>query len=361
MRRRSTLAAALAAALLLTGLTACGGEGDATGAAAGEAAVRQTFAMDTVMDFLAHGQEGEAAVQAAEQEIYRLESLLSRTREGSAVFQLNQASGGAVEAGEEVCGLIQRAREFSDATGGAFDITLAPISSAWGFTESEYRVPSREELAALLPHVGMEHVHVLEGEDGLSTQAALDPGTQIDLGGIAKGYASDRVAEIYREHGISSGYANLGGNVWCTGENPESGAPWVIGVQDPADSAGVAGVLEMDGGYAVTSGGYQRYFEEDGQVYHHIIDPATGAPAESDLTSITVVAADGAGNGTMCDALSTALFVMGEEGALDFWRSGAYDFDLILITEDGRLVVTGGIADRFQPEERAGYAYETVS
>ena len=359
MRRRNTLSAALAAALLLAGLTACGGEKG--GSPSGEAAMRQVFAMDTVMDFLAYGQEGETAVRAAEQEVYRLESLLSRTREGSAVFRLNGSSGEAVEAGEELCGLIQRARGFSDATGGAFDITLAPISSAWGFTESEYRVPSREELEALLPYVGMEHVHVLEGDDGLSTQAVLDPGTQIDFGGIAKGYASDRAAEIYREHGISSGYANLGGNVWCTGENPESGAAWVIGIQDPADAAGVAGLLEMDGGYAVTSGAYQRYFEEGGQVYHHIIDPATGAPAQSGLTSITVVAEDEVGNGTMCDALSTALFVMGEEKALDFWRSGTYDFDLVLITEDGRMVATSGIADCFRPEEGAGYDYETVS
>ena len=117
----------------------------------------------------------------------------------------------------------------------------------------------------------------------------------------------------------------------------------------------------MADGFAVTSGGYQRYFEENGQVYHHIIDPATGRPAESGLTSVTVVADGTVGNGTMCDALSTALFVMGEERALDFWRSGVYDFDLILVTEDGRLLVTDGIADRFQPDETAGYAYEVIS
>ena len=120
-------------------------------------------------------------------------------------------------------------------------------------------------------------------------------------------------------------------------------------------------VLELEGQAMGTSGGYQRYFEENGKTYHHIIDPATGHPAESGLTSVTVVAGGTVGNGTMCDALSTALFVMGEERALDFWRSGVYDFELVLVTEDGRLLVTDGIADDFRPDETAGYAYEVIS
>ena len=303
------------------------------------------------------GGETEAALAAAEDEIYRLDEALSRTREDSAVSRLNSAAGGTpVDVGEELRDLIARALDFSAATDGAFDITLAPVSSAWGFTEDTYRVPEDAELALLLPCVGAEHVHLEEG-----TAVSLDQGTRIDLGAIAKGYASDWMAAIYQEHGITHGIVDLGGNTWVCGGNLE-GEPWQIGIQDPARSAGaLAGILEASDAFAVTSGGYQRYFEENGQLYHHIIDPATGRPAESGLTSVTVVADGAAGNGTMCDALSTALFVMGEDRALELWRSGVYDFDLILVTEDGRLLATAGIADRFRPDDSAGYAYEIVS
>ena len=343
---------ALLAALLLAGtLAACGGQ------EAREMQTTQIFAMDTVMALRAAGGETEAALQAAEEEIYRLDEELSRTREDSAVSRLNSAPAGtAADVGTELYDLIARALDFSAATDGAFDITLAPVSSAWGFTEDAYRVPAQTELDALLAHVGADHVH-LEGEGSVS----LDEGTRIDLGAIAKGYASDRMAEIFQSHGVTHGIVDLGGNTWVCGGNLE-GEPWQIGIQDPArESGALAGILQATDAFAVTSGGYQRYFEEDGVTYHHIIDPATGRPAESGLTSVTVVADGTVGNGTMCDALSTALFVMGEERALDLWRSGVYDFDLVLVTADGRLLVTDGIADRFQPDETAGYAYEVVS
>lgn len=348
---------ALLASLLLAGsLTACGGT------AAQEMQSIQVFAMDTVMGLRACGGETEAALAAAEDEIYRLDEALSRTREDSAVSRLNSAAGGTpVDVGEELRDLIARALDFSAATDGAFDITLAPVSSAWGFTEDTYRVPEDAELALLLPCVGAEHVHLEEG-----TAVSLDQGTRIDLGAIAKGYASDWMAAIYQEHGITHGIVDLGGNTWVCGGNLE-GEPWQIGIQDPARPAGaLAGILEASDAFAVTSGGYQRYFEQDGKTYHHILDPATGWPAESGLTSVTIVAdepqqVDGTpGRGAMCDALSTALFVMGEEEAVRFWRSGAYAFEFVLVTEDGRVLVSEGLADRFEQEADSGYAYETI-
>lgn len=350
MRR---IAALLLAVLLAVSLTAC----------SEKSAEKQVFAMDTVMQFTAYGKDREAAVKEAEAEMYRLEGLLSRTREDSEVSQLNSA-GGAVPISEEVYRLIGRAMDFTTATGGAFDITIAPVASAWGFTEDTFQVPGQEELEDLLAYVGPQHIRRNDQPYDDGTYAVeLDRGTQIDLGGIAKGYASDRAGALFRQHGVTQGTITLGGNILALGTRPD-GDPWRVGVQDPAkpdDGNALVGILHLTDAYAITSGSYQRFFEEDGKLYHHILDPETGYPADSGLTSVTVVADGEEGNGAMCDALSTALFVMGENKALDFWRSGIYDFDAVLVTADGRVVVTDGLADRFTESEGSGYTYETVS
>ena len=347
------ITALLLAALAVCGLTGCGGTRDPDEA---QESI-QVIAMDTAMVLSAFGKESTRAVYDAEEEVRRLDALLSRTSGSSEISMLNGAGGEMVPVGAEICTLIQTAGDFTEATGGAFDITIAPVVSAWGFTTDSYQVPDREALQTLLESVGMEHVHLSGGS------ARLDPGTMIDLGGIAKGYTADRVAEIFQEHAVPRGKVELGGNILVIGDKPD-GTAWRVGVQDPKhpDKAdGLVCVLNLTDAFAVTSGSYQRYFEQDGKRYHHIIDPATGCPADSGLTSVTVVADSARGNGTMCDALSTALFVMGEDKALDFWRSGVYDFQLVLVTEDGRVVVTEGLKDGFVEMEESGYTYEFVS
>ena len=354
------ITAVFMAVLLTIGLTACG-ETDPDKA---QESI-QVIAMDTAMIFSVYGEKSTHAAYAAEDEMRRLEDLLSRTDENSAIYALNHADGERTAVGGEALGLIETAKSYTEATGGAFDISSAPVVSAWGFTTDSYQVPDEKELAELMTHVGMEHVHI-SGQDA----AWLDPGTQIDLGGIAKGYASDRVAQIFAENNIPRATASLGGNVLAWGNRPDE-TPWRVGIQDPKspdDSNTLACLLHLTDAFAVTSCGYQRYFEENGQVYQHIIDPATGSPADSGLTSVTVVAdcgrenLDGTpGTGTMCDALSTALYVMGEDKALDFWRSGVYDFELVLVTEDDRVVVTAGLADIYEEIEGSGYTYEVVS
>ena len=321
----------------------------------------QVIAMDTAMIFTAYGVNSTKADYAAEEEVYRLEAMLSRTDEESPVAQLN--SQGTAEVDGELWALMETAMEYTAATGGAFDITVAPVTVAWGFTTDSFQVPTQAELDSLLPLVGTDHIHNLGGNGDGTVTVELDPGTQIDLGGIGKGYASDRVAAIFREYEIPRGLVQLGGSVLAIGDRPD-GAAWVVGIKDPRDpdnANAFAAVLNLTDAYAVTSGSYQRYFEQDGETYHHIIDPATGYPADGGLTSVTVVADSADGNGTMCDALSTALFVMGEEKALDFWRSGQYDFQLVLVTKDGRVVVTEGLTDVLTEIDDNGYAYEIVS
>lgn len=328
----------------------------------------QVIAMDTPMLLTAYGKTATKSVYAAEDVIRELDAQLSRTNPDSDVSRLNNAGGQEIQVGEALQILLERGTYYKETTDGAFDIAIAPIMSAWGFTEDSFQVPEPSELETLL-----EQIHsagppsVLDGN-----RVKIPAGVAIDLGGIAKGYAADRVAEIFAENGVTRATAQLGGNVLAWGSRPD-GEPWRVGLQDPErpdDQEGFAGVLALSDAFAVTSGDYQRYFEQDGKRYHHIIDPATGYPADSGLRSVTVTApykaADETGKlpGTMCDAFSTALFVMGEEKALAFrerWNAVPSNtpFDLILITEDGRVIVTGGL--NFTLNEESGYVVETVA
>ncbi len=168
---------------------------------------------------------------------------------------------------------------------------------------------------------------------------------------IAKGYASDVVAQLYRDYGIQGGWISLGGNVYAHGTKPD-GSFWNVAVRDPNDAAATAALVQLSNEFAVTSGGYQRYFTaDDGTVYQHILDPQTGKPAQSDLLSVTIVT----DNGTMADAYSTALYVMGETGAVSFWSGNRADFDMVLITADNRLLYTPGLLGRITTEEGGSY------
>lgn len=327
----------------------------------------QVIAMDTAMLITTYGERSVSAAYAAEDVIRNLEVKLSRTNEDSEVSRLNRAAGEEVEVGRDLYFLLAGASSFSTETEGAFDITIAPAASAWGFAGDSFRVPSQAELDALLELVDYGEVRCPPSPDTSDRlTAALGPGQSIDLGGVAKGYAAGKLVEVLREYDIPRANISLGGNVLAWGDRPD-GTPWRVGIQDPARPDGqsaFAGILELTDAFAVTSGGYQRYFERDGKRYHHILDPATGYPADSGLASVTVAAPLDPlpeWNGAMCDAYSTALFVMGEERALDFWRDHQSEFELVLVTEDGRVVVTSGLAGSFVPIEDSGYAYETVS
>ena len=328
----------LALLLLLSG---CGGKTPE--------ATQQLFAMDTVMDFYAVGENAEATLTAAAQEINRLENLFSRTRADSDVSRLNETGSAALS--PETAELLADALHYAEMTGGAFDVTIAPLVEAWNIHGEDPRVLTEDEIAALLPLVGSEHLHL----DG--TAAALDAGCAIDLGGIAKGYASDVLAALYRENGITGGWLSLGGNVYAHGTKPD-GSLWSVAVRDPADPAATAALLALSDQFAVTSGGYQRYFTaEDGTVYQHILDPKTGAPAMSDLLSVTIISK----NGAMADACSTALYVMGESGAVSFWSAHRSEFDMVLITADGRLLYTPGLLERITTEEGGAYEVQVLT
>lgn len=305
-----------------------------TGCSASEPCRRELMAMDTFMTLSVYAQSpaaGEALLEEAAGEIRRLEGLLSVTDPGSEIYQVNH--GGAVSLSEPVRELLEKALELCRETGGALDVTVYPAVRAWGFTTGEYRVPEEAELSALVERVDYGRVS-LDGD-----RLALPEGVELDLGSVGKGWTGDRLTALFREAGVSSAIMELGGNVQALGTKPD-GAPWRVAVQAPG--GGYAGVLEIADKAVVTSGGYQRYFEQDGETYIHIIDPATGRPARTGLASVTIVA----DSGLRGDGLSTALFVMGREKAEAFWR-GNPDFDFILLGEDGTAAITEGLEECF--------------
>lgn len=257
----------------------------------------ELFAMDTYMTFVAIGDGADDVLTDLSRTVNTLESSLSRTVDTSEVSRLNR-DGSAVW-DEDGAQLLSWALQHSQETDGAFDITIAPLVELWGITSDSPRVPSQAEIDALLPLVGYEHVHQSE-----FCNISLDEGCSVDLGGIAKGYASDCAAVLFHRSALTGGCANLGGNVYVYGTNAQN-KPWSVAIQDPADSEGYVCTLSLSDAFVVTSGGYQRYFTApDGTVYQHILDPKTGYPVQSDLTSVSVVTRGGfGGQGTPCRRL----------------------------------------------------------
>ncbi len=300
-------------------------------------AVSEMVAMGTVVSITAYASssgEAESAVSLAEMEIQRLEKLWSATDSESEISALN-SSLGSVNVSSETAELLLFAKEMAGKTGGAFDPTVYPLVNAWGFLTYQYRIPPDDEIADILLRTGSEKI-LLAGNTVM-----LLSGAQLDLGGIAKGAAGDSVAKILRENGIGSAIINLGGNVHLVGARPD-GHPWRIGIRDPY-GRGILGLVAVQDCTVITSGDYERNFQgEDGRVYHHIIDPATGRPAENGLISVTIIAEEG----RLADALSTGLFVLGKEKAADFWREYG-GFETVLVTFENEILVSEGIADAF--------------
>ncbi len=315
------------------------------GIASSNAVTYSGFAMDTTLEIRAYGVD-ESVTDEAVLLVRTMEDRFSVTTETSDVAELNET--GMTEADPMTTELVRRALELCDETGGTLDITVYPVLRAWGFTTGTYTVPSEATLRDLLKRVD----HRLVAVDG--DRITVPDGVMVDLGAVAKGYACDRMRDVLTEGGATSALIDFGGNICAIGTKPD-GKSWRIGVRSP-EGNGLAGVLDVSDECVVTSGGYERYFTaDDGTVYWHILDPATGYPAKNGLISVTIVGP----SGIRCDALSTALFVMGTEKAVDFWRE-KQDFDAILITDDGRMLLTPGVADRFTADKDCPFAVESI-
>ena len=300
---------------------------------------RSLFAMNTYMTFTAYGEDAQAALQEAEECIQQVEGLWSVTDEDSEIYQANHSGGQPVTVSEETAEIISFALEMAQRTGGALDPTIYPVLTAWGFTTDSKQVPSQQQIAQLLEQVGYDRIQINGSE------LTVPDGMELDLGAVGKGYTADLVTEILRRHGVTSALISLGGNIQAIGSRPD-GSDWRLGIRAPWES-GNLGVLTVSDAAVVTSGGYENYFDdEQGNIYWHILDPSTGYPADSGLQSVTIVGREG----KMCDALSTALFVMGAQSAEQYWRENG-GFEMLLVTDSGEILITEGIAENFTLNE----------
>lgn len=308
-----------------------------------------TFAMDTMVTQSAYGPHAAQAMQQVNVALAEYENRLSMFKLHSDIVAINASAGGpGVEVAPETADLLRQAVLLSAQSKGAFAITIAPLTKAWGITGGNPHVPQQSEIEVLLPLVDDEAVQI----DG-NVVTLPEKGMAIDLGGIAKGAACAVAAEIYTDNKVESALLSIGGNIYVKGTKPD-GSQYRIGFRDPTgpDGSYIASFCMEDSVIAV-SGGYERFFEQDGKTYIHIINPQTGWPAESDIVSVGVLHADGA----VADFYSTTLFVWGREGALQFMQNGGV---AILLDDTGTLYVSESLRGSFKLNEGLEESYNVV-
>ena len=299
------IAAVLLTAVIIIPQTGCGGKEPVSGS---------EFCLDTSCEITIYDMEGMSEDKAAGiidqafAEIREYENMLSRTVEGSDVYRINHADGKSTEVSVETLDVIHTGLLMAELSGGKFDITVGALTDLWKFTSDNPSVPEDQEIKKALETVGYENITMKGNEVGLS-----DSETRIDLGGVAKGYIADKTGEYMEAQGVTKAIINLGGNITAIGEKEED-TPWTIGIERPySDRSEIVGSIKVSDKTVVTSGIYERQFVEDGVRYHHVLDPQTGYPAETDLEAVTITAVKG--NSGFCDSLSTACLILGKEKA----------------------------------------------
>ncbi len=267
-----------------------------------------------------------------------IENVFNNYSPSSEISRVNEnAAEREVEVSEDFFTVLKTALSFCELSGGAFDITVGPLVKLWNVTGENPRVPSEEDFAQVMPLVGYKNV-ILSEDEGAPTVRFAKKGVQLDLGAIAKGFAADEVEKILREKKVRRAVISLGGNVYVYGKK-SSGEKWSVGIRNPFGEGNAAMLFAQDNS-VVTSGGYERFFEKDGELYSHILNPATGFPVRTDIVSITIICP----NSMAADALSTSIFVCGLESIARFSQSPLCpEFECVAIDKDGTIYATRGI------------------
>lgn len=296
-----------------------------------------TFAMDTLIEQQVYGENAQKAMQEVNLAMAKWEGNFSRFKPEGDIGRVNAAAGqGPVEVSEDTAVFVAEALKLSPQSNGAFAISVAPLTAAWGVTTAQPRVPTKAEILSLLPLVNDDFVVV----DG-SYISLLKPGMGLDLGGIAKGGACEIARQIYARHNVSGALLSIGGNIYAHGTKP-GGANFRVGFNDPLrQGSSYIASFEMEDAVIAMSGGYQRFFEADGKKYIHIINPQNGFPVESDILSVGAICQ----NGAQADFWSTTLYIWGKEKALQYMQDGGV---AVLLDKDKNLYVSQSLESTFK-------------
>lgn len=311
----------------------------------------EDFVMDTFVTQKVSAENGEELILAVNDLLHDIEAEWSAYRDGSVPAKINAKAGvSPEEITDEQYEIIRDVYDFSVYTEGRFDLTISPLVKLWNITSGEASVPSADKISHALSYIGLENITL---DDEAKTVYLDRPGVELDFGGSLKGYAVERALEFYQQSGAKGAMISIGGSVAVTGKKPgEDGekTDFRIGLRDPLGSASdYYGVLTASDKVICSSGAYERYFEEDGVVYHHILDPMTGYPAKSDLLSITVISEDG----LLCDCLSTWLYMGGLSLVKEHLNEP--DYSVIAVDEAKRVWISDSLTGAFTLRDGSGY------
>lgn len=311
-----------ASALLLTG---CSGAKSST--QTDQDLTYTDMLFDTVIKIQILDPADESILDGLKKLCEKYDTMFSATNTDSELYKLNHANGQPFTVSSETANLIQEGIHYSELSGGAFDLTIEPVSALWDFKADKPTVPSSDAIAQAVSHVDYTKVDIQD-----NTVTLEDPEAGIDLGAIAKGYIADQVKTYLKKQGIKHAIINLGGNVDVIGTKPD-GSKYNIGIQKPFDESGEAITsVQLKDQTVVTSGIYERYFKKNGKLYHHILDPRTGYPCENNLYSVSIIT----DSSTKADALSTTCFLLGYEKGMELIQS-MDGVEAIFITDDEKV------------------------
>ena len=297
--------------------------------------------MGTVVTVTLYDNKSEKIIDKAFEEVKKIEQLVSINMEGTELDEVNNNAGiKPVKVSDDTYNIIKKGLEYSSLTNGSFDITIGPLVKLWSIGLPEAKVPTIEEIKEKIQYINYNDVELNNSE---KTVFLKKPGMIIDLGGIAKGYTADVIAQTLKDEGVEKAIIDLGGNIYALGEKAEN-TLWRIGIQNPDQTRGeIVGSINVKDKSIVTSGIYERFIEQDGVKYHHILSPKSGYPYDNEIAGVTIIS-DKSIDG---DALSTSVFSMGITKGLEFINS-LPDTEAIFITKDHKIYLTEGSQEIFK-------------